>query len=195
MEMSKQMRTFVALEIPEDSLQKIGIIQKSIQNRIHSHVSWVKPESMHITLKFIGEIDNKRIEDLKMHINDLCEKINPFQIDMKGFGCFPSIRNPKILWLGFVENQAMKTLAEEIEIACLNTGIPVEDRSFSPHLTLGRVKSSLSSAEIEFIRSMIDSQKKELYTQWIGSQVVLFQSKLEQSGPVYTPLERFVLQK
>lgn len=189
------MRTFIAMEIPENSLESVRIIQQRMKDRIQSRVSWVKPDHMHITLKFIGNMDTNKQDDLKIQISEECKTIRPLEISIKGLGCFPSFRSPRVLWMGIVADKALKTLAEKIETACVNTGIPAEVRIFSPHLTLGRVKSSLSSTEIELIKSMFEYHKEEQFTQWLGSEIVLFQSKLEPSGPIYTPLEKFNLQK
>ena len=179
------MRTFLAVEVPENIRRVVhDLIQ--IEAKRDLPIKWVAFENLHITLKFLGEIDENMRSEMNSAITGACEKHHPFQTILKGLGCFPNARNPRVLWVGVEQgHQDLCSLAADLEGSLAPLGFKPEKR-FHPHLTIGRIKKP---CKVDHILA------KALVTDTFGvDSVVLFKSTLKPDGPVYEPLDRYCLQ-
>src|SRR5712692_9849708 len=130
------MRLFVALEIPSTVRKNLAELLKSLR-AVSPQTRWVRPENLHVTLKFIGEVPEAKLADIRSALAGTLSD-QPVTLDFRGLGFFPNEKHPRVFWAGIETSPNLKTLAEDIDKATEKLGIPREQRSFSPHLTLAR---------------------------------------------------------
>jgi 2'-5' RNA ligase len=183
-----EIRTFIAIDIPDSIRQKIGIIQDELKKE-RGRVSWAKPGNIHLTLKFLGNVAENRITDVAEAVEKAVEPFESFNFFIKNLGTFPNVRRPRVLWVG-IENPPAQliSLAQNIEEELHRIGFPKEKRRFSPHLTIGRVKSILSGEFIEKIKNLkFEGGEVEV------KEIVVMKSDLKPTGAIYTPLHKIEL--
>jgi RNA 2',3'-cyclic 3'-phosphodiesterase len=191
------MRLFIALDIPDEIRQAIATYVDDLR-RVAPDAKWVRPESYHITLKFIGEW--KR--DVREVIESL-QKVEapPFSVAIRNCGFFPNPRAPRVFWVGIEADATLPALAAKVDGACSEIGIESENREFSPHLTLAR--SGSGSPRPKKHEKMAPSMKR-LADRIAGisapdfgtihaTEFYLYESKLSPSGAKYTKLKSFPL--
>jgi 2'-5' RNA ligase len=178
-------RSFLAIELPKPILRKIEEVQGDLR-LTHADVRWVSPEKIHLTLKFFGSIEESRIDSIFKSIEEPIQNTLPFSLKVRGVGAFPQMRNLRVIWMGLVEErEAFSSLQKQIEAQLEKIGFQPEDRSFHPHLTLGRMRSSRGKGNLV---GRIEKYKEEEFGDLRVERVVLFKSDLKPSGPIYTPL-------
>jgi len=180
------MRVFIAVDIPDKIRKTLGDVQRELRP-LTSSARWVAPESIHITLKFVGEIPEKRLDDIDTALAGLSWK--PFTITVRGVGFFPGMRSPRVFWAG-MEAPTMEGLAEQLDTLMERSGFEKEKRAFRPHLTLARAKdtridSSLVSAAAKY--------EEHAFGSFSVDRVFLFKSTLKPSGAVYEKLKEYLL--
>ena len=178
------MRVFVAIDIDRgirDNCRKImGSLEES-----GADLNIVSLENLHITLKFLGEIDEQKRVEMGPVITGIGEKHSPFPVRLQGLGCFPNPRNPRVLWVGVEQgNVELCNIAEELEKGLCRLGFK-EEKRFHPHLTIGRIKKFCKIDGI--LAKNISTDAFDV------ASVVLFKSTLKPDGPVYEELDRFAL--
>ncbi|MEE9614273.1 MAG: RNA 2',3'-cyclic phosphodiesterase [Thermodesulfobacteriota bacterium] len=142
------MRTFVAIELPADIKKALKTLQEELQSagRKSDAVSWGKPGNIHLTLKFLGEVESSGIEEIGSVLEEAGKGAKPFTLTLGGaggaggVGAFPSLKNPRVIWVGIGECEELRRLRENIEEGLERIGFEKEGRPFHPHLTLGRVR-------------------------------------------------------
>ena len=180
-----EIRTFIAVELEPSLQQFLKIIQSNLKP-LNLDVSWVKPENIHITLRFLGEIPLKKVKAISEIFPDIFKEFRPFEIKLSGLGVFPKIERPNVIWVGIDQgSQEMKGLAESLENALCRLGYPKEHREFKAHLTLGRIRS-LKNCEL-LAKAIADYSPKETIRQTVHS-IVFFKSTLSPQGSLYEPL-------
>jgi len=178
-------RSFLAIEIPKPILEKVEEVQGDLRSA-HAEVGWVSPEKIHLTLKFFGNIEELRIDPILQSIEEFVRKTSPFSLKVRGVGAFPHLKNPRVIWIGLVdEGKILTPFQKEIETHLESIGFQPEDRSFHPHLTLGRMKSSRGK---EGLVGRMERHREEEFGDFQVERVVLFKSDLKPSGPIYTRL-------
>lgn len=177
------MRTFIAVEIPEQLKPQVIAAQKKIA-ATGVDIKLVEPANMHYILKFIGEIDQATVEKVKNALVGI--SFPAFDIHITGIGAFPSRKYIRVVWLGCREGtQELTALAATVEEKLAEIGIPKERRPFTPHLTLGRVASA--KAKEALAKVLEELENIDIGTAHID-KFVFFQSQLSPKGPTYTPL-------
>jgi 2'-5' RNA ligase len=178
-------RSFLAIELPKPILRKIEEVQGDL-TLAHADVRWVSPEKIHLTLKFFGNIEDLRIDPIFKSIEKPIQNTLPFSLKVRGVGAFPQMKNPRVIWMGLVEErEVLSSLQKQIETQLEKIGFQPEDRSFHPHLTLGRMRSSRGKGDLV---GRMEKYKEEEFGDLQVERVVLFKSDLRPSGPIYTPL-------
>jgi len=180
-----RLRSFLAVELPSHTLSQIDRVQEDLR-ACRADVRWVAVERIHLTLKFLGNIDEEHIEGISSAMADAAARRETFMLSVRGLGTFPSIRNPRIIWLGldgWEEN--LLPLQNDLESRLEALGFQREEKPYRPHLTLGRVKS-LKGRE-DLVDLMERDRDIDLGSFPVG-RITLFRSDLRPSGPVYTPL-------
>ncbi len=185
----KMIRAFLAIDPPEEILQEIGRIQERLQRMIRGEVRWVRPEAIHLTLKFFGDIPEGAIADIAAVVEKAAAAAAPLALSIGGAGVFPDQRRPRVLWLGMDGDvPRLLSLQKKVEEGLGIVGFPAEERPFRPHLTLARIKSSRGLTGLE--RAL---EKGEGYTagEFTASGIGLIRSELTPRGAVYTRLKWF----
>lgn len=178
-------RSFLAIEVPVPVQKRIEKIQEDFKSS-DPDVRWVSPDKIHLTLKFFGDIEESKVDSIMSSIEKPVQSTQPFQLKVHGTGAFPNPKNPRIVWVGLTEGkEALSHLQRQLESSLEKVEFPPEDRSFHPHLTLGRVKSSRGKGTLS---AKIEKYREEEYGEFQVERVILFKSDLKPSGPVYTIL-------
>ena len=180
------MRLFIALEIPVAVRENLAALLKSLQ-AISPETGWVRPENLHLTLKFMGEVPETKLAAIRSALAGV-RSDQPTTVDFRGLGFFPNEKRPRVFWAGIEASPNLKTLAAEIDRATEKLGIPREQRPFAPHLTLARFEPPELP---EKLRSAIQENAAREFASFRTNQYLLIESKLKPSGAGYTTLESF----
>lgn len=188
--MMEAIRSFVAIEIPEALGQNLENFLRELRNT-GADVKWVRPEGVHLTLKFLGAVEQDLLARVSLSLGPVVEKFAPFKLKVQGTGFFPSFRKPRVVWAGLSDEEgAISRLQREIEGITASLGFPSEDRPFKPHLTLGRVRSPKGK---NLLTQKIEGNANLELGSFLVERVVLFRSDLRPGGAVYTRLQEFYL--
>ena len=186
--MPESIRTFIAIELDEPIRRALENVQAQFARERNARmVRWTTPASIHITLKFLGDVEAARVPDLQRAIVEASQGIAPFTLTLRGVGAFPNPRRPNIVWVG-AEGQIdlASTLANNIEMECERLGFAREERPFTPHLTIGRVKRDAAPNDRRAIGEMIERTRVEKIGELRVAQVCIMKSELRPGGSVYT---------
>ena len=179
-------RTFVCLQLPPFARDRLAATQ---QHLIESgaQVSWVKPHNIHLTLKFLGLVPAERLQDVVEAVRQATVPAAPVSLELTKLGCFPNKRAPRVIWAGLKQlPEELGELHQRVERELVAAGFPPESRSFSPHFTLGRVRSGRNIRKL--LAAMQAEQLEPLRFQ--VAEVVVMASRLHPSGALYTPISR-----
>ena len=186
--MTQYLRTFLAIELPDSIKKEILYYIQSYRDLAKSMIKWVNRENLHITLKFLGEFDQSHVQHLNFKLIDHLKSIPIFKIHIDRMGAFPNLHKPKVIWLGLDYPENFDQIYRHIEDSVVRLGYEADDKSFSPHLTLGRVRRDLSISEIKDIGQIMTSANLSFQAEFIAERVTFFQSELTREGPIYTKL-------
>jgi len=176
-------RTFICIEIPDSIKSRIGKLQEALR-QIDAQISWTKPSNIHLTLKFLGGVAAPRLELVKKAVERASKGINPIEIEVSGTGCFPSPHSPRVLWVGIADvPEELQRLYANLENELSQIGFEREKRKFSPHLTIGRVRTpkNASSVADSLISSSFASER------FLAKEVIVMRSDMKPTGSIYTP--------
>jgi 2'-5' RNA ligase len=182
-----KIRTFIALEIPDnalDHLLKVRDTALSISNTLR----WESKDKLHLTLKFLGECESEMIENLCEALEKIVLNYNQFKLKFSKFGIFTKDGEPKILWVGLEENIKLYELVQQIENTFSSFGFQKESRKFSAHITLFRFRGREDAKKI---LSLLSVNLPEI--NFTADKVSFMQSKLFPSGSIYSNLKSFKL--
>ena len=181
-------RAFVAIELPPHILTHLENLQSRMKQDVPAGlVRWVKSEGIHLTLQFLGDVPTTQIEAIAAAIQAVCVSYTPFVFHVGGLGCFPNLRRPNVIWVGVDEpGGILPRLQRDIEQSLKPLGFKPEDRKFSPHLTLGRIKGG-RPAELQALGEYITHSKVQI-GEAQAAAVHLIRSELLPGGAVYTSL-------
>lgn len=183
-------RTFIAIQIPADIRNKISTFQGELK-AVGKGVGWVKPQNIHLTLKFLGETDEKIIDAIEGKIKEAAAGINLFEIKVHGVGAFPNMKRPRVIWIGAeCENNVLSTIAGRLDRNLESLGFQSENRKYTAHLTLGRVKDPRN---IEPVMEKVESNSNFEAGLFKAEQIELIKSDLLPKGAVYTSLVKVEL--
>lgn len=183
------MRCFIALEIPDHVKTRISGLIGSLKP-LSRAVRWVRPENVHLTLKFLGEVPERLLPDINEAIAKAVSGHEPFALSARGTGAFPSKSRPRVVWAGLVESNGLMRLHEDIERAMERLGFIPENREFRAHLTIGRVKGS---GGLSGLMRELESHAEVEFGKFEAGEIVLMKSDLLPSGAVYSVLSAFRL--
>jgi 2'-5' RNA ligase len=187
------MRCFVAVDLSDETRDAIADAQAGLRAAApRADVGWIDPAKMHLTLKFLGEVEESRREAIETALADVARRHGPFALTAGGAGAFPGPSRPRVLWTGLVAGlREIGLLAVDVERACAPLGFPPEARPFRGHVTLGRVRTPRGIARV--MRAM-DALDGAVFGTWTVREVVLYRSHLGGShGARYEALARFAL--
>ena len=183
------LRAFIAVEIPsslQNTIQEsTASLHKTLGNEL---IRWVPPQNVHLTLKFLGDVSSPNLDLIKQMLIAETGQHLCFEMQMEGIGSFPNPRRPRVIWVGLRAPAALESLQRGIESASARLGYTSEEKTFSPHLTIGRVKQNLSAPEIQRVRVALEETKIGLLGIVRVDAAHLFKSDLQPNGSVYTRL-------
>ncbi|GMR04302.1 MAG: RNA 2',3'-cyclic phosphodiesterase [Thermodesulfobacteriota bacterium] len=156
----------------------------------NKRVSWVNPSNIHLTLKFLGEVDETRIDQIGEALEKAASGIRPFSLSTGKLGGFPNIANPRVLWLGLEGGEEAVELQKKIDETLAGLGFEKEKRAFHPHLTLARIRNP---ADGRALGALAIKLRHDINIEFTVDSFILFRSKLTPSGAEYSELRRFGL--
>ena len=182
-------RSFIAIELPADVRSELTSIEEKLKVRRHPFVKWVDPESIHLTLKFLGSVSGETIPEIVEAMSLVAQPVSPLTLQIGGTGAFPNWQRPQVVWVGVGgEMGRLTTLQRELEAALSSLGFPPESRPFSPHLTLGRLRERVTPEDRRRFGLWAQSVKFEASLSFEVNAVRLMKSQLTSSGPIYSQL-------
>ncbi len=187
---SDEIRGFVAIELPRTVKTFLTKISADLK-RCRADVKWVRPEGMHLTLKFLGNVRGDLIPAIENELRSILVGQAAMNMQVTGLGAFPGLNKPRVIWAGLKDvSGRIAPLAAEIDKALEPLGFEREKRPFSPHLTLGRVRSNSGIRDlVEAVRNQMDVAGPK----FVADRVIFFESILKPSGAEYHPLCSFDL--
>lgn len=197
------MRIFIGIDLDPDVRGRISRFLEGVQG-FAPDARWMHPESLHITLKFIGEQSPEQVAAINERLRSV--EGSAFEIRVGGYGFFPTAKAPRVFWIGIQSGTQLGELAERIDMATAELGIPREDRAFSPHLTLARAgagrksgspkrqKSDGPNATFAVLEKRLAAMGELDFGAMTAREFILYQSQLSPGGSKYTKLQRFPLQ-
>lgn len=181
-------RTFLAIPVEENILREVSFLIDKLKREMGG-VKFVKPENIHITLHFFGNLKPDEIEKIFYCLEPLKKKWKPFKLYLKEMGSFPNMERPKVIWIGIKDPSLLLVkLYEDVEKILNSIGYFGEDRKFSPHLTIARVKDTRKTSALK--KALLPHTHKD-FGENIVNKMILFKSDLKPDGPIYTPLKVF----
>jgi RNA 2',3'-cyclic 3'-phosphodiesterase len=181
---SLSIRTFICIEVPESIKERIGTLQQTVGGH-DAKISWVKPSNIHLTLKFLGDVTPTQIPSVSSAVERAARLSRTFEIEVGGAGCFPSPKRPRVFWVGLTAvPDGLARLHALIEQELAGEGFPRDARKFSPHLTIGRVRSPKNAARVAEDLIAIGFESEKFHT----TEVIVMRSDLNPSGSIYTPV-------
>lgn len=184
------MRAFIGISLQQGVRETLGGLQRDL-GLSRADVKWVRPENIHLTIRFLGNITELDRDNITAALRGRCSTIEPFSLILKGTGTFPNSKNPKVIWAATEHSDPMLKLHADIEKALTETGFKPEERPFTPHLTLGRVGSSCGSKELA---EKIIMHKEDKFGIISVDSVCLIKSELTPDGAIYSLLGEILLQ-
>jgi 2'-5' RNA ligase len=183
-------RTFIAIELDEELRGNLGHLQDRLRGRVAPRaVRWVRPEGIHLTLKFLGDTPVDKVPAVQEALAQAAAKIGPISFTVGGLGCFPNTRRPRVVWVGLQEpTGSLVRLRDAIEAHVAPLSFPTEKRRFSPHLTLGRVQRRASKSEVREIGEVVGTWELGALDEMTATAVAYIKSDLRPTGAVYTTL-------
>jgi 2'-5' RNA ligase len=191
---STTVRTFLAVELPDALKQRLGALSQRF-GPAGGAVRWTDPRLLHSTLRFLGEVNADLLPVVVEAACDAASECQPFRLTVRGIGGFPTPRAPRVVWVGLDAGpglDALMALHAAVECELGSRGFPMDDRPFSPHITIGRTRQHASVAD----RSSVGQALRELESAWTASmdidvrQVTVMESILGSGGPTYIPRAR-----
>lgn len=185
------MRTFIAIDLDPEIKRTLSDFLRRMNKLAPRNISWIRESGMHLTLKFMGEIEEERIPPIRTIMNGAAAAVPAFSLKFKGTGVFPpQARTPRVLWIGTEEQPAVFDLTERLVSGLEPLGFAREERPFRPHLTLGRVRhgSGIQDAVAE-----LEKNRETAFGEMTVTRITLFKSVLKPAGAEYSILEEGVL--
>lgn len=183
-------RAFLAIDLPESYRESLSELLRVLQ-RHPADVKWVSAANLHLTLKFFGQITPAQVEAIILALKPVTAATAAFNLGLEQVGGFPNLRSPRVIWLGCRgQLDRLTALHDRLSQALVPLGFPPEERPFTPHLTLGRVRSGRGRQELSATLQELKVPELPVFQ---VEELTLYQSVLKPQGAVYTPLARLPL--
>ena len=179
------MRLFLAINLPAEVRAEIVAATATLR-AVAPEIAWVNESRLHLTLKFLGEVGEERLDELVAATTGVAGQHRELLMALGGIGAFPNFRRARVVWMGIEQEARLELLHHDIELACESLGFEVEGRAFRPHLTLARVKHPLPEPRLRALSRL--GKHTDFRTDFIVRSVDLMSSELSQSGPTYRTL-------
>jgi 2'-5' RNA ligase len=188
--MSTTIRAFIAIELPP----QVRTVLARVQSALKAHdlkLKWVRPENIHLTLKFLGDVPTAQVDTIYEHCRDACGTVSPLDLTAQGLGVFPGLRRPRVLWAGVGgATNALAALQAGIEQGLATCDHRPDRKAFRAHLTLARIKTRVSPGRLA---EALEAQSGFGPQPFKATVLTLMQSRLTPSGAIYSPLKMISL--
>ena len=192
------LRAFIAIKLSDELKRQISELQAELRQRAPDlrGVSWVQPEGIHLTLRFLGDIEESQIKSLQEVLQAAACSVGPFSLVARGLGAFPTAERVRVLWIGLsgtsgeqagadTGTEALHTLQAATEAGVVKVGFPREERAFTPHLTLARVREAGAAGPLA---ALVLAERERLIGKFTAGSLALIKSELRPKGAIYTSL-------
>ena len=187
-----KLRLFIAINLPDSLRRTLQNFQQDLrQELLRLPIGWSRIEGIHLTLKFLGDVEESRVNDIGERIVAMAGDWNPMPLELRAIGVFPSVKRPRVLWCGIGgELERLSQLQAKLEGGLEAIGFPRESRLFNPHLTLGRFRdrAGLSAQSVETLKRTITQRADLCVERFTADSISLIKSELHRSGSIYTSL-------
>ncbi|MGA7843312.1 MAG: RNA 2',3'-cyclic phosphodiesterase [Dehalococcoidales bacterium] len=188
-------RAFIAVELPGELKQELAALETQLKKNSPPVVKWVDPESIHITLKFLGETSDAVIDELLLAMEESVAGVSPFKLEVGKLGAFPAVARPQVIWVGVSgDMEKLAQLQKNLEQNTEQLRFKRESRPFSPHLTLGRVREGARVKEIQRIGKLLNETPFTAKHNIEAHEINLLKSQLTQAGAIHTIIGMVKLQ-
>ena len=178
-----KVRSFIAIPVPSPAIQVLEQVVKRLDSEIGEQVRWVRPEGIHITLKFMGDIPASTVQRVLESLPPVAAGFSPFELSISRLGVFPNPRRPRVLWASLDGGlEVLSELQLAVDEAVGRLGLPKEQRAFSPHLTLGRVRRDVSEGQLRKIGEVMATAALPSVPPWPADTVNLMRTELDPGG-------------
>ena len=184
--MQDTLRLFIAIELSQEIHQNLTKLIQPLQISSSRSINWVKPENIHLTLKFLGDTPRRQIRPIIDLLARSTQDQSPIEIEVKGTGCFPSPRQPRVFWAGIETTAELARLQQKIDADLEGINIRSETQAFSPHLTLARVTDRCEPAVSQTIYQKLAAYNTCSFGKILVKRITLFQSTLTRQGSIYS---------
>ena len=183
----EKIRSFIAIELPPEIKLELARLQDSLKEDGQPRIKWVNPQSIHLTLKFLGNIDPAVVGGITKAMTDATSTTPPFTLDLRHPGAFPNLERVQVVWVGLGgELEVLKKLQQSLENNLAELGFPPEKRSFKPHLTLARMGDEATTQQRQRLGELIADTKFETSRKIKTNAINLIRSQLTRTGAVYS---------
>jgi len=190
----EQVRCFIAIGLTDEIKAGLEQLQSQLKSGGQTSIKWVDPYSIHLTLKFLGGVDGDKISPITAAMAEAVQGVAPFRLEVKGLGAFPNLRRVQVVWVGVGgEVDKLAYLQQRLESSLAGLGFTPENRRFTPHLTLARVRDRASSGEREGLGELITGTKFETAYSFPVEEVSLMKSQLTREGAIYSRISAAAL--
>jgi 2'-5' RNA ligase len=190
----EQVRSFIAIELPEETKKGLRGLQAQLKAGSQAPVKWVDPAHIHLTLKFLGNVAEDRMEEITAAMTQAVQGTSYFSLEVRELGVFPNPGRVQIVWVGVSGEVAkLARLQQRIESGLEGLGFPPEGRRFTPHLTLARVRDQATPDERARLGQLIADTEFEAAHSFMVEAVNLMKSQLTREGPIYTRISSAAL--
>lgn len=180
-------RSFIAVELPDPVRARLESLARELK-KSDAQVGWARTEGIHLTLKFLGNVTPDILEQVKPVMTGITSRAEPFRLQPSSCGAFPTIKQPRVIWVGLRgESEPLIRLQKEVDAALVALGFKPEDRPFRPHLTLGRVRGR---QRLQALQNILFEHRDFAAEPFDVTELVLYKSDLRPDGARYTPLFR-----
>lgn len=180
------MRVFIAIELPDEIRKNIVELVSELKE-VGSAVKWVEEKNLHITLKFLGWVEDRKIDDVIELAAKAAGGTGSFKAKFEGLGTFPPGKTPRVVWVGVSEGgEKLKKLADSLEETLSNAGYRSEEREFNSHVTIGRVKEKKG---VDKLREKLEDYKDPKFGEAVVDHVDVMKSTLTPKGPIYEKIK------
>ena len=184
---SEEIRSFIAIDLPEEVKTELTSLQAGLKSGSRASVRWVNPGSIHLTLKFLGNIDSGLTDSIVSAMEEAVSSVHSFRIKVKGLGAFPNLRKVNIIWVGLEGDiKRLQLLQSRIDSVLVPFGFKPESRPFTPHLTLARLRDYVTPDERLKLGQLIAETTFESDFSLYINAVNLMKSQLTREGPIYS---------
>jgi 2'-5' RNA ligase len=181
------MRLFIALELDEETRSELAEEIAHLAGH-HPKIRWVAPENLHVTLQFLGNVEDNAVPEICAAMDEAAAVSSPFDLEIRDLGCFPRPDRPRVVWAGCgIGSEQTVRLARDLGAVLEPIGFPPEKRAFTPHVTIGRVKQPGHAQGIE---TLLADPQTVLFGHMDVPHMTLFMSETKREGPRYSPMYR-----